>query len=260
MTCCRLPGPSRATAGPGVGKAFSQGPIAISFWLKHPANFRPRKLPSPALPRSPPPHDGPVFRHSSAGGRDWSLTSIALAEGRQIIPYNRNHTSHLWSCTQCTSAVAYTFSDFFFCYKLEHTSTVVTLTLTEIQDAEGVQWRDAEGIEGVRNGEDMRIIICGVWSWILDLQSWAQAGSSTIKHVISSIHSWSSTNTEERNCKFAIQVVSSRKVIGGGSSGLPYRRRVVSLSTWLDLKAYRRRRRFRGLVWRALSRYYVKLP
>ena len=28
------------------------------------------------------------------------------------------------------------------------------------------------------------------------------------------------------------------KVIGGGD-GLPYRRRVVSLSTWLDLEAYR---------------------
>jgi len=39
------PGPSRATAGPG--KAFSRGPIAISFRLKHPANFRPGKLPTP---------------------------------------------------------------------------------------------------------------------------------------------------------------------------------------------------------------------
>jgi len=34
------------------------------------------------------------------------------------------------------------------------------------------------------------------------------------------------------------QVVCSRKVIGGGG-GLPYRRRVVSLSTSLDLEAYR---------------------
>jgi len=39
-------GPSRATAGPGI--AFSQGPIAILFRLKHPANFRLGKLPMPS--------------------------------------------------------------------------------------------------------------------------------------------------------------------------------------------------------------------
>jgi len=43
-------------------------------------------------------------------------------------------------------------------------------------------------------------------------------------------------NTEERNCKFAVQVVSSRKIIGGGG-GLSYRQQVFSLSTWLDLEA-----------------------
>ena len=42
-------------------------------------------------------------------------------------------------------------------------------------------------------------------------------------------------------------IVSSRKVIGGGG-GLPYRRRVVSLSTWLDLEAYRRRWRLTAAV------------
>jgi len=31
----------------GPGKAFSRGPIAISFQLKHPANFRSGKLPTP---------------------------------------------------------------------------------------------------------------------------------------------------------------------------------------------------------------------
>jgi len=64
----------------------------------------------------------------------------------------------------------------------------------------------------------LRIIVCGVWSWILDLQSFAQAGSSTIKRDF--FNTFTKLNehgrTQERNCKFAIQVVSSRKVIGGG--------------------------------------------
>ena len=85
-------------------------------------------------------------------------------------------------------------------------------------------------------------MVCGRGYWICKVE---HRQAALQQKVISSIHSWSWTNTEERNCKFAIQVVSSRKVIGGGSGGLPYWRRVISLSTWLDLEAYWRRRRRR---------------
>jgi len=47
----------------GPWKSFSRGPIAISFRMKDPTNLRPGKLPT-----SFPPLDGPIFRHSSAGG------------------------------------------------------------------------------------------------------------------------------------------------------------------------------------------------
>jgi len=60
----------------------------------------------------------------------------------------------------------------------------------------------------------------------------------------------------------AIQVVSSLKVISG-SGGLPYWQWVVSLSTWLDLEAYRRRRQQTAAVlgyrpsWRSISVYFT---
>jgi len=56
---------------------------------------------------------------------------------------------------------------FFFCYKFEHTSIVVILTLTEIRDAEGVEWRDVEGIEGVGKGED--IAHYRLWCVVVDI-------------------------------------------------------------------------------------------
>jgi len=59
----------------GARESILAGPIAISFWLKHPANFRPAKLPT-----SSPRLDGPVSRHSSAEGWGWSSTEGARVE------------------------------------------------------------------------------------------------------------------------------------------------------------------------------------
>jgi len=90
--------------------------FAVSFRLKHPANFWPGKLPTP-FPLS----TGSSFATHQLEDRGLE-PDIHRTRRRQI-----DHTVH----HTCTVAAAYTFSDVFFSYKLEHTSIVVILTLTE---------------------------------------------------------------------------------------------------------------------------------
>jgi len=160
--------PVESHSGARGGESILAGPYRNLILTETSCQLSTRKT-SHAGPSPVPLSTGLSFATRQLGDR--GLEPDIHRTRRRQIPYNRNRTSHLRSCTQCTVAVAYTFSDF--CYKLEHTSVVVILTLTDIRHAVS-SGEMPKALRGVGNGKDIahyRLWCHGVWSWILDLQS-----------------------------------------------------------------------------------------
>ena len=110
-----------------MGKAFSRSPIACLILTETSRQLSTRKT-SHAGPSRSLLSTGLSFATRQLGDRGPSHSQKVDRSYR--ITVTVHHTcGHVLSVV--ASAVAYTFSDFFFSYKLEHTSIVVLLTLTE---------------------------------------------------------------------------------------------------------------------------------